>query len=485
MKNPQRIRLSLDAAEINTLLQHPLLSALPKRQRLHLTHFDTADHALASLGISVDETRVLRKTTLTVQHPTDNGCPWSAPTSAGSFDFATLIDIPETAEQLSQFTDRLIPIFTIDTRQRQWPIQIRRAQIDVILEDGTIVVGNEASPRSRQFCEIELRLNSGHSAALYGVARLLSRQLRLHPISDNLMDRALGFCLNKDTTPIKARRVKVEPRDTVIEVFKHLAWQCLNQLQGNEAGVFTTNNIEFIHQARVALRRLRTALRLFGTELPPGFSDKWSQAWRDVAEQLGNARNWDVFCSEILPDIAIDLGDHPDLVHLKRFAEAERDKAHVETQQWLHGRRYSLITIAFSEALLSIPDRNADRIDHFADKALKKRYKRFCSGARVAHTLSSEERHEVRIELKKLRYTLDFFESLYPQKRLQPFLVGLAKTQELLGHMNDLVTGETLLALRPGALFDLPVAWTKGRMSGYLETLPAALKPVLDAKTPW
>jgi CHAD domain-containing protein len=485
MTTPATIRLSLDSNQIAQLLQHPLLAAAPKRRRVHLTHFDTTDQKVADLGLSIDEIRVLRKTTLTVHNLKNGGSCWSAPSTPGSFDFATLIDDVDTAECLSQLCDRLVPIYTIDTRQRLWTVQIRSAQIHVLLEEGLVSTGSDASQRTRSFCELELQLNTGQPAALYGVARLLSRQLRLHPIADSIADRAIAFSSGQTSGPVKAKRVKIDAKESVISVFKQVVWLCLKQLQDNEVGVFAPNNVEYIHQARVALRRLRTALRLFETELPAGFSDKWGLAWRDVGEQLGNARNWDVFCSELLPAMALDLGEHPDMQRLRAFALVQRKNAHTETQQWLHGRRYSLTMVAFCEALLTLPDRKTERIDDFADKALKKRYKRFCRGARIAHTLNGEQRHEVRIDLKKLRYTLDFFESLYPQKQLQSFLGGLAETQELLGHMNDLVTGEALLALRPDTPFDLPVAWTKGRMSAYLETLPAALKPVLEAKTPW
>lgn len=481
----QTIRLSLDPTDISALLQHPLLASQPKRQRIHLTHFDTPDKTLAGLALSVQEKRILRKTTLSVAQTTGELHVWSAPTTPGTFDFATLIDAPDIAEQLAQIADSLIPVYVIETRQRQWVVQIRSAQVKVTLEEGQISTGDGTSLRTQGFCEIELQLQQGQPAALYGVARLLSRLLRLHPISDDLTQRALSFVAAEVARPAKANRVKVDADESVIGVFKQLAWLCLKQLQANEGGIFGVSNVEFIHQARVSLRRLRTALRLFSTELPPGFSDKWGLAWRDVGEQLGNARNWDVFYTEILPDMEVDLGNSADISNLKEFAQTQRKMAHSQAQSWISGRHYSLTMIAFCEALLALPNSKATRISDFADKALKKRHKRFCRGAEVAHTLNSEERHEVRIDLKKLRYTIDFFESLYPRKQLQPFLKGLAETQELLGRMNDLVTCESLLALRPDAPLDLPVAWTKGRMSAYLETLPAALKPVLEAKTPW
>ena len=485
MHSSESLRLRLESDDVSALVQHPLLGGTPKRRRVHQTFYDTPTLALSELGIRVDETRVLRKSVLTVRQSVPEEQSWSAPTTPGTFDFSTLIDVPETAELLSQFTNTLIPIYLTDIRVRQWAVQIRSAQVEVSLEEGELITDSEDQQRTLPICELEIRLISGQAAALYGVARLLSRQVRLHPIRESFLDRAMALREHKPIEPAKAKRIRIDPKHSSIQIFKHIAWQCIEQLTANENGIYTPNCVEFIHQARVALRRLRTALRLFNTELPDGFSDKWSQAWKDVGEQLGNARNWDVFCAEMLPPIEVDLGAHPDMANLKQFAHEQRDAARENTQVWLRGRRYSLTLIAFHEALLMLPERNSTRISEFAGQALKKRYKRFCRGARVAHTLSVEARHEVRIELKKLRYTLDFFESLYSQKQLQPFLQALAETQELLGHMNDLATGEILLSLRPDHPFDLPVAWARGRMSAYIDMLPSALKPVLSAKTPW
>ena len=147
-------------------------------------------------------------------------------------------------------------------------------------------------------------------------------------------------------------------------------------------------------------------------------------------------------------------------------------------------KQYSLNIISFCEALFTLRE-NQESIRGYATKALKRRHKRFVTGARMAHTLNAEQRHEVRIDLKKLRYTLDFFESLYPKKRVQAFSRSLATTQELLGHMNDLATAELLMAERQLASDDVPLAWAKGRMSAYLDLLPAALKPVIEQSVPW
>jgi triphosphatase len=94
---------------------------------------------------------------------------------------------------------------------------------------------------------------------------------------------------------------------TSIGVFRSTAFSCLSQLQGNERGVRETDAPEFIHQARVAIRRLRSAIRLWRPLLPEDYVSNFDPRWRTLANQLGDTRNWDVFITEILPPISHGL----------------------------------------------------------------------------------------------------------------------------------------------------------------------------------
>lgn len=59
--------------------------------------------------------------------------------------------------------------------------------------------------------------------------------------------------------------------------------------------------------------------------------------------------------------------------------------------------------------------------------------------------LSAQDRHQLRIALKKLRYTAEFFRSLYQRKREKAYFYALAQLQNSLGHMNDIVVADHLL----------------------------------------
>ena len=93
-----------------------------------------------------------------------------------------------------------------------------------------------------------------------------------------------------------------------VEAFRRVALACLSQLQANEAGVLHSDDIEYLHQARVALRRLRAALRVFAPALPRKFVSRWGAAWKALALSLGDARDHDVFRTSLLPGLIPLLG---------------------------------------------------------------------------------------------------------------------------------------------------------------------------------
>ena len=105
-----------------------------------------------------------------------------------------------------------------------------------------------------------------------------------------------------------------------------------------------------------------------------------------------------------------------------------------------------------------------------AAEGLKKRWKKARRGAEGLETLSIDARHELRKELKKLRYGVDFFAPLYPAETVQPFRKPLKKLQNLFGALNDAAMVEAVLTLPGAPAEDDPAAQrAAGRMLGRLE----------------
>ena len=85
-------------------------------------------------------------------------------------------------------------------------------------------------------------------------------------------------------------------------------------------------------------------------------------------------------------------------------------------------------------------------IVEFATHLLGKRQRKALKRGQQFEQLSAEERHRLRIALKKLRYATEFFEALYPKKHTKPYLAALKDLQDGLGHLNDVAVAQRLAA---------------------------------------
>ena len=90
-------------------------------------------------------------------------------------------------------------------------------------------------------------------------------------------------------------------------------------------------------------------------------------------------------------------------------------------------------------------ERLAAPVAELAGQALNKRWKKVGKRARGLATLDTEQRHKLRKELKKLRYAVEFFSSLYPAKHVDPFQKRLKKLQTVFGDLNDAATVRAML----------------------------------------
>ena len=111
-------------------------------------------------------------------------------------------------------------------------------------------------------------------------------------------------------------------RMSVEDGFAAIVQACLAQFQANLPGVLASDDIEYVHQARVALRRLRAALRLYRRVCVP--PDELMDGLRALAAALGAARDWDVLCDETLPAIAPHYPDADAWQHGMQALQAHR-----------------------------------------------------------------------------------------------------------------------------------------------------------------
>jgi triphosphatase len=266
--------------------------------------------------------------------------------------------------------------------------------------------------------------------------------------------KGLAVVAKEPPPATKAERVKLAKNGSVDDAVAVVFAACLKHWTANEAAALSGLDPEGVHEMRVALRRMRAALSDF-QEIIPAAQIAWlKRETKWLITSLGSARDWDVFLSDLLAPIEAARPGDTGLAELRRAAEIERDKGYAGARMAIQSSRYSAL-LARMRGWLSAkswrqggdgtrksPDEPAIKL---AGWLLPKRHKAVLKLGRDFKKLSPQQRHQLRIALKKLRYTAEFFRSLYQKKREKAYFHDLAKLQNSLGHMNDIVVAEHLL----------------------------------------
>lgn len=291
--------------------------------------------------------------------------------------------------------------------------------------------------------------------------------------------RALPSPLRAEMSPRAALRV--------------IASACLEHLQRNEAGAAAGENPEFVHQARVAIRRLRMALRLFSSELPPNFSHAYSAHWRSLASSMGERRDADVFLTETLLPLEAAFPCDADLIQLRMVAETMREQAQQEVRAALSGPDYHRLRLDFAEDLSRL---DADwpaqetllkpTLHEFACQGLERSACRVEQLVSEHKKMNAERRHKMRIAFKNLRYSLDFLAPLFSPRRLSRYRAALAGIQDRLGQLNDLETAARYnKEIQPSGGSGLVLGWITGQSALLTDALTPSLKQFIRLRQPW
>lgn len=270
--------------------------------------------------------------------------------------------------------------------------------------------------------------------------------------------------------PVPVAPVRLPGEASVEDGLVALCTACLAQFQANLPGVLEDEDIEYVHQARVALQRLRVALRLYRglCPLPPG---ELLAGLRALAGALGPVRDWDVLCCVTLPEIAPALDDPPAWRQLMRVVQARRRAARQAMQgaivqagpaAWLRAFHRWLAQRAWR----SEPARQAAwqaPLQPWAARALQAGHKKLVRSARDFARQSPQQRHALRLRVKRQRYATEFFETLPGAAPHAKYRGHLHELQSSLGRANDAHIARALLG---GALAGGPGAGGAGQARG-------------------
>ena len=493
------LKLRLPPGSRAALEQVPAFSAIAAERRREVSrYFDTPDRTLAANGFILRVRTSGNRHIQTLKSAPSNGgvAPsrgeWEWPVERDEPDLACLAATP--ARALAATLDgRLEAVFVTDIQRSTRQIALDPdTRVEAALDRGSI----EADAAREPVDELELELKSGSLGPLYRLAVDLHEAVPLSLAPETKSAR--GYRLRDGTAPLAphAAKLRLEPDIAANEAFRAIILSGLDQILGNIAAAEAATP-EGIHQLRIGLRRVRSALVLFAPLLEQHAAALFERELKRLGQVFGAQRDRDVFCLQTLPDAARDLGADW-LDRLRPPAEAYRAAANGPVQEALHGAGLTGLALglaAWCEEGVAHPahlgrKRMGKRLRALAPDLLDRMARKVARRARRADT--PEGLHGLRKSLKKLRYGTEFVAGLYDKKSVKRYRKRCEALQELLGTINDArVTprlADEMLGARGTELapaFAALAAWSADQERKALRRLDDASKRFRRAKPFW
>jgi CHAD domain-containing protein len=295
----------------------------------------------------------------------------------------------------------------------------------------------------------------------------------------------------------------IKPDDPMSEAGRKTFRFHYRRMLYNEPGTRLGEDIEALHDMRVATRRMRAAFRIFAPYYEPKVAARSQKGLKRTGRALGPVRDLDVFRAKIRDHLStLPQSQQDDLAAFLAVLETHRDSARQRMNAYLDSDKYTRFKERFGrfvevEGLGSRPIIFDDgeplpyRVRHVAPVVI---YQRLAAVRAYDEWVSipnppPERLHSLRIACKRLRYTLEFFrEVLGPDTK--KLIKAIVTVQDHLGSLQDAVVARALLTdylqrgiwgretaseVQPGAPVDVP------GVEAYLDAKQAEFEQLLES----
>jgi triphosphatase len=461
VREPREVELKLefDPADLGRIHAHPLLSGTgSKPKTLHSIYYDTADLVLHKAGVSLRVRDSGGRFVQTIKSANGNAglfdrSEWEHEVKSRDID---LIAAKGTAlEPLlsARVRNALRPVFETRIERTVYLLERNGSDIEVALDRGEV----DAGGRQAAIHELELELKRGAAAELFRLARELDAIVPLRIAGKVKAER--GYELVEDVQQIfeKARPLELDPSMASGDAFRAIVQNCLHQIIANEPGV-CAGDTEALHQMRIGLRRLRAAIAGFAKVTAGCEHDRIKAELKWATNKLGPARDLDVFAADVLKHLSKTGAGEKELAEASRDFTLRRAAAYAMATDSVRSKRFRSLLLDVAEWIETSPltvdaraRSDAERpVAKHAAEVLAKFRKRIRKKGIGLRELNTRERHKLRIGTKNLRYTIEFFASVFPghknAERREVALSSLRKLQDALGSLNDIATRKALIS---------------------------------------
>ncbi len=502
MADETELKLRIAPEQLAKLKRHALLKAhsvtRSATRRFYNIYYDTPKFELHRSEMTLRLRHVGRQwlQTMKVGGSVKGGLhqrnEWEVPVNGPALDYsAPGVEWDDHLPKMLR--KKLQPVFVTDFFRTSRMLNFQGSQIELCMDNGEI----STEQRRTLFCELELELKSGEPSPLFELALAI---LEVVPFELEEVSKAeQGYRLLSGYTdqPVKGVAPALARADTLDELLKKLIWSCLQHFQGNLHGAMGSDDAEYLHQMRVALRRLRVVLRMAEKI---NANEQLAGLYNDVSAlcvELGRIREWDVFIAQTVKPMCKRMAGHAGLQALLAASELQRAACYAALRSTDHVRELQRLLLRFAiwmnGAYWQQETETVQRAQDFANRRLDKLSERFSQSGLQLNTADATALHALRILAKKLRYSAEFFAPLYKKQKAESYLAALSEVQEVLGHINDDAVAHCLLdwlAADPALenhqeVVDLAKGWIAHDLSGQLTALRKSMLNVSNQAVFW
>jgi inorganic triphosphatase YgiF len=503
------LKCRINPRDIARLHAHPLfrqgMRSAPRK--LYSVYYDTPELDLWRAGVSLRLRRAGKDWTQTVNC---GGGVVSALHQRQEFESRIKTPFPDFTVLAQQdvaahfaavsLRTRLKPVFVAEITRTSTLLRPKKGvAIQASVDVGTIKSGDATEP----LCEVELEWKAGPAWKVNEAALQLIQSVPMVVDPHSKAQRGMALHQGASPEPCKAQAPVLTADLTTNHAFVVLAQSCLTHYLMNQDGMLQGRDPEYLHQMRVALRRLRSVLAAFGSLLPEAALEQPVAEIHWLAQTLGKARNWDVFADETLPLVARHNDQHTCMARVEARARTLRRAANAAARRVVTSTRGQSMLLALGSWLSAqtwlnlMTDEQRDAVTApvpgFAREVLARAQRRVRKRGRHFSRLTAQELHRLRIAVKKLRYAAEFFSPLYDASRAGAYAVALARLQDVLGAWNDAEAVKQLVLLacrgvrhpRLAEARGMMLGWSNGIQDASRQNIRRAWKKYLAAQPFW
>lgn len=499
------------------VLRKQIETKTAQQQRLSAYYFDTPNQDLAKQGIALRirfednqwvqtlktagdgvAKRVELNTVLQLTNTPD-----TVDASQLKVDL-TLIEVPTVVQQLTQIMplEQLAQALSVqyftDVTRTSRQLKKNNSRIEIAYDIGKVAIASltpdeltaDDKLKEASIHEIEFELLEGEPSDLIDVAKTWCKKYKLYLSTITKAQRGSLLLANKQfTDPVKADlgAMQVEKGISQFAFLQAVVNNCLVQILPNASAIAEGSpDGNLVHQLRVGIRRLRTALKHF--KFAPGYIEpNWLMVLKQTFSLLGEYRDKEI----------LKIKTQPMLESVGAPPVAWSTAVDIMPIDAVRANDFQIVLlelIGFTH--LAVPADNPKAKATVAKK-LDKLFNAIAIASDKFASLDTESQHDVRKDLKSLRYVSEFAAPLFASQtngkkgkkaaELNAFLKYLEPAQDVLGEYNDNVVGHANYLEKaktdPNALF--AVGWFSGREQASSEQCAVSLKTVKNAPKFW